>query len=184
MNKIILHGGYSDHHNDQNDSFYKEALADLSNHTVTVLLVFFAKREEAHEELFNAVTTNLLNNAGHKELTFIKATRDSFMEQVKNADVIYFSGGQTLKLIEILKSYPDLIKNLNNKVLIGDSAGTYALATYFYSKSEGGLFEGLGIAPAKVICHYEGLHSDKLGNSDDKLDVVLLKDYEYKVYVV
>lgn len=182
MTKIMLHGGYSTHHNPQNDSFYKETVEELSSGTITVLLVFFAKKEESHEELYDAVTSNFLNNSGDKELKFIKADRNDFIEQVKDTDIVYLSGGQTLKLIEILKSYPGLVKNLKDKVVIGDSAGTYALSTYFYSKSEGGLFKGLGIAPVKVICHYEGVNSEKLEELKDNLDILLLKDYEYKIY--
>jgi peptidase E len=179
--KIILHGGYSNRNVSDNGSFYKESVKEIEKRDIKVLLVLFAKREEKQDELFNQVSDNF-KKIKDKNFQFIKASQDNFIEQVKESDIVYLSGGQTMKLINILKKYPDFISSLKDKVIVGDSAGTYALSTHFYSKTEGGLFEGLGIAPSNVICHYEGVNENKIEELNNDLDNLLLKDYEYKVY--
>lgn len=183
MKKVILHGGYSNKDNVKNDIFYKEILNSFNEDSeLNVLLVLFAKEEESYDVLFKVVSHNFEKNSGNRKLTFVIADRDNFIKQVQNSDVIYLSGGQTLKLIDILKSYPEFITSLDTKVIVGDSAGAYALSSCFYSKTEGGLFNGLGLAPVKVICHYEGENSEKFDEYSSELETLLLKDYEFKVF--
>lgn len=178
--KVILHGGYSNQNNSENDQFYREIVKDINKDTVKVLLVLFAKREEAQEELFNQTVSNF-KKIENVAFNFIKAEQVNFIEQVRESDVVYLSGGQTIKLINILKSFPDFISSLKDKVVVGDSAGTYALSAWFYSKSEGGIFEGLGIAPVNVICHFDGQNSEKLEELNNGNENLFLKDYEYSV---
>ena len=45
-------------------------------------------------------------NKRQKEITFEVANEKSFAEQTKSANVIYFNGGITLKLLESLKKFP------------------------------------------------------------------------------
>ena len=179
--KIILHGGYSDHDVTENNSFYREIVKDINKDVVKVLLVLFAKRDEAQAELFSRVVSNF-KKIEDVIFNFTKAEQTNFIEQVRESDVVYLSGGQTIKLINILKSYPDFISSLKDKVVVGDSAGTYALSAWFYSKSEGGIFEGLGIAPVNVICHSDGQNSENLEELNNGNENLFLRDYEYRVF--
>ena len=181
MTKIILHGGYAGHPDPQNNPFFSEMLKGFSG-SINVLLVFFAKPVEEYGRLYNEVTSNFQKNAKDKELHFEIASENDFLEHVANADIIYLQGGRTLKLIDVLKQYPEFEKVASGKVIAGESAGAYALSACFYSKTEGGLFEGLAFVPAKVICHYEGMNEEKLEECSSELETLLLKDYEYKVF--
>ena len=75
-----------------------------------------------------------------------------------------------------------LKKKISGKIIAGESAGAYALSSCFYSKSEGGIFKGLGLVSVKTICHYIGVNKEKLDECSKELEMVLLKDYQYKVY--
>lgn len=66
--------------------------------------------------------------------------------------------------------------------MAGESAGAYVLSSCFYSKTEGGVFNGLGLVPVKTICHYVGLNKEKLDECQIKAKTLLLADYKYKVF--
>lgn len=181
--KFILSGGYAGRPNEKNDKFFKEILADEKN-KLNILLVYFAKGTEEYERITNEVKFQFNKNKGNKELLFEIATEEKFAEQIKQADIVYLHGGKTLKLLEVLKKHPDLRQLFNGKIIAGESAGAYALSTYFYSKSEGGVFQGLGFVPVKTICHYIGESSEELDNCPPELEELLLPDYKYKVFEI
>ncbi len=56
--KVILHGGYSNQNNSENDQFFREIVKDINKEAVKVLLVLFAKREEM-QELEDAFSTKV-----------------------------------------------------------------------------------------------------------------------------
>jgi peptidase E len=68
------------------------------------------------------------------------------------------------------------------KIIAGESAGTYALSSWFHSEKAGGTFEGLGIVPVKTICHYTEERKDFLKDCSNDLEEVVLPDYSYKVF--
>ena len=59
------------------------------------------------------------------------ANEKSFAEQTKSANVIYFNGGTTLKLLESLKKIPTLKNSLNGKIIAGESAGANVFGKFF-----------------------------------------------------
>lgn len=179
--KYILHGGYAGHANSQNDEFYKEILKDTPV-KLKVLLVYFAKEDDRIPVNKAEDVAHFENNKGSKEITFELATEKDFLEQVKQADIIHLHGGATLKLLVALKKHSDLKGLLEGKVVTGESAGAYVLSSYFYSKTAGGLFPGLGLVPVKTICHYIGENKEKLDGAPSNLETLLLGDYEYKIY--
>ncbi len=180
--KFILSGGYAGRPNKENDKFFKEILSTKKN-KLNILLVYFAKTFEDYERITNEDKYQFNKNKGEKELIFKIAEKDKFTEQIKSADVIYLHGGKTLKLLKTLKSYKNLKELFNGKIVAGESAGAYVLSTYFYSKSEGGVFEGLGYVPVKTICHYIGENAEKLKDCSNNLKTLLLPDYKFKIYL-
>jgi peptidase E len=177
--KIILHGGFASHVNEQNDSFFREILKDAPNN-LNVLLVYFAKEMDKVSASEKDIA-QFERNKQNRNIFFQVAEEKSFVEEVRSADVIYFHGGKTLKLLEILKKVHGLKELLIGKVVAGESAGAYVLSSVFYSKSANGLYRGLGLVPVKLICHYVGLNEDKLVDNPE-LETLLLPDYHYKVY--
>lgn len=179
--KFILHGGYAGRPNPQNDAFFKEILKNAPSNT-KILLIYFAKEENEYPRIKNEDVSQFEKNKGDKNISFEIASEDSLLRQIDSADVIYLHGGQTLKLLAILKKYPDLRKRIKGKIIVGESAGAYVLSSCYYSKTEGGIFKGLGFVSTKTICHYVGINREKLNKCPEGLEFLLLADYQYKVF--
>ena len=94
----------------------------------------------------------------------------------------------------VLKKYPNLKEVLRNKTIAGSSAGAYAIGRYspFHDDNSGGeVREGLGLLPLRVVCHYESETSppnpqalSSIKNMPNNLELVLLRDFEWKVFTV
>ena len=179
--KYILSGGYAGKPNEENDKFFQEIL-NTEKMKLNILLVYFAKPLSEYKRMTKEDEYQFTKNKDGKELCFEIAEEEKFEKQAREADIIYLHGGQTLKLLEVLKNYSNLKELFDGKIIAGESAGAYVLSSCFYSKSEGGIFQGLGYVSAKTICHYIGKNSEKLNDCGKKLDLLLLPDYKYKTY--
>lgn len=176
--KFILHGGFANQLNSENDNFFQEILKDSPDNP-KILLIYFARLNPEKE---SNIPAQFEKNKGVKDLSFEIVDEKIFPEQIKRSDVIYLHGGKTSKLLNILKQFPNLENLFKGKIIAGESAGVYVLSAYFYSKSEGGVFEGLGFVPVKTICHYIGENREKLDEYGLDLETLLLPDFRYKVF--
>lgn len=191
MTKYILHGGFTRKDNDLNRTFFEEVVRDVPDGG-TILLVYFASKGLDELEKSAEDATNFQKQSHEKNLTFLLANEKDFMEQVKKADAIYMRGGSTPKLLEILRKYPDLKECLDGKTFAGSSAGAYAIGCYspFHDDESGGeVRKGLGLLPLRVVCHYESPDLPpnpralaSLKNMTPELELLLLKDFEWKVF--
>jgi len=188
MTKYILHGGFTRRDNELNRAFYTEFARDIPD-GATVLLVYFASREDDNSAKFKEDTENIQKHAEGKKFTFLMATEKDLLEQITQAAAVLFHGGSTSKLLRILRTYPDLKPLLESKTVVGSSAGAYALARYGSSHSEEVVREGLGFVPLRVVCHYESpelppsmASVEALKNTAPELELVYLKDFEWKVF--
>ena len=188
--KFILHGGYTREQNELNEGFFKE-LAQSVLDGGTILLVYFASDDGIDK--FEDDRKRISNFVENKEVTFVKATENDFINQVKNADVIYLRGGNTQQLKAQLSMYPELHEYILGKTVAGSSAGAYVLSKYYYSNSRDEVLEGFGFLPIRVVCHYQSkIHPvsadidplTKIDRFDNGLELVLLRDYEWRVFVV
>lgn len=179
--KFILHGGYAGRSNAENDAFFKEIFKNAPQ-KIKVLLVYFAKKEDEYSKLQNEDTAQFEKNKGKHIISFEIASPKMFQQQAAMSDIIYLCGGNTSTLLRELKKHTDLKSLVDGKIVAGESAGAYALSACFYSKTAGGIFEGLGFVPAKTICHYTGENKEKLKECPEALETVLLADYQYRVF--
>jgi peptidase E len=180
--KFILHGGFTPKNtNEDLSDFYREMLKDAPE-SGKVLIVPFAKDAERVVPASERVKGELNDSKEQKNLTIEVANEENFVEQMKSADVIYFQGGKTLRLLEVLKKFPNLESLLQGKVVAGDSAGANVFGKLFYSPSANGVFEGLGILPLKIIPHYEEEYKDVFKDQGEDLEPLYLREYEYKVF--
>lgn len=177
----FLHGGMPHHINSRNELFIKEVLKHTSEN-IKMLLVYFAQEEARVPDCKEEDITQYNLNKGSKNISYEIADENIFLEQIIRSDIIYLRGGNTLKLINTLKKFKNLRQLFDGKLVIAESAGVYALSRYFYSKSLGNVFEGLGFIPIKVICHYNGNNHEKLENLPSDLDLLLLENYKYSLY--
>lgn len=186
--KFILHGGFTSAKNDLNAGFYKEMSRYVSD-GANILLIYFSRDDEDYDRVFEQDSSRIVEQAGGKKLAIMRASKDNFMEEVEKADVLYMRGGKTEKLLNVLKQHPDFGQAIVGKVVAGSSAGAYILAKYYHSVSRGGVHEGLGLLPVRVVCHYKSSRFEKIDDPivlmeryPSDLELVVLKDYEWKVF--
>ena len=186
--KFILHGGYTRERNEQNEEFFKELASSIPNKG-TILLVYFASDGEFAQK-FEEDKARISNYITNKKVNFVLANEEEFISQVKNANLIYLRGGDTEKLKNQLNSYPEFAECILGKVIAGSSAGAYVISKFYYSNSKNKVFEGFGFLPIRIACHYQSkIHPiqantdpiSDLNKFDSSLELILLKDYEWKV---
>jgi len=185
--KYILHGGYTREDNSENTKFFSECFADTPNKT-KVLVVLFASENDGSIEYYENFCKRL-KTFTDKDLEFIKANREDFASQIEQVNVVFLQGGDTNRILEALKSYPQLADMFKGKTIVGSSAGAYALANLGTSHEEIYMREGLNILPLRVVCHYQSdrlppskTSLEEIQNAKQELELVLLEDYKYKVF--
>lgn len=189
MTKFILHGGFTRKENELNRSFFEELVKDIPNNG-KLLMVFFASRDDDPSDTFQELKKKVEAAAGTgRNLTVVMATRENFLDEVKNSDAIYLHGGSTNKLLDVLRTFPSLKPLVEGKTVAGSSAGAYAIAAYGASHSEDAMREGMALAPLRVVCHYESPELppapgavEVLKNTAPELELVLLRDCEWEVF--
>jgi peptidase E len=179
--KYILHGGFDKYKEYIRNDFFQETLRDTPKE-VKVFLVFFAELEEYLETRIKQCKDQFENNKDSKNLEFKMATEENFLEGCKWADVVFLSGGRTVKIIDKLKNFENLGKVFDGKVIAGDSAGANVLGHSFYSKKTKEINQGLGIIPFKIIVHYTEDIGNPLSEVELNLETLFLHEYETKVF--
>ncbi len=183
MTKYILHGGAAQHPNAENDKFFREILKNAPDNP-KILLVHFASSPEKDHINKERDTAQFTRVKGAGEMTLLEANKETFMEQIKKADIVYFGGGTTVKLVEEMKQFKGLKKAFEGKVVAGESAGMNFLAEYCYSKSGGGVMKCLGILPIKTIPHYTDEFKEakkELEQIPADFETIALPEYTYIV---
>ncbi|MBP9821505.1 MAG: Type 1 glutamine amidotransferase-like domain-containing protein [Candidatus Pacebacteria bacterium] len=180
--KFILYGGFNPEQVViDNSDFSKEVLRDAPENA-KVLVVPFAKEADRVLPTFERVRSELNTSKSQNNIIIEMANEENFIQQLRSADVVYFQGGATFKLLEALKKYPNLDQSLKGKTIAGDSAGGNVLCSYFYSPRTDEVLEGLGIVPVKMIPHYKEEYKNKFDLIGSDLETVLLPEYTYKVF--
>src|SRR4051812_30093739 len=110
--KFILCGGFTPGNKDEDLSdFYKEILKDTPE-KLNVLIVPFAKDEDRIIPSTERVMREFNAEKGQKELDYKIANEESFLEQLKSADIVYLQGGITPRLMDALNKFSGLGKSL------------------------------------------------------------------------
>lgn len=183
MTKFIFHGGFDKNISYIKDEFFQETLRDTQS-DVKIFLVFFAEFDEYLELRIKQCKEQFENNKGSKNLDFKMATEENFLEGCAWADVIFLSGGRTVKIIEKLKKFENLKQVFDDKIVAGDSAGANVLGHSFYSKKTKEINEGFGIVPFKIIVHYTEDMSNPLVEIEPNFETLFLHEYETKVFYI
>jgi peptidase E len=118
-----------------------------------VLSCFFAKDTEMWETAASEWEQWFRKCLG-EDINYQFARPETFSEQLKWADVVYFHGGTTFLLKEILDTFPELSSQLKGKVVVGSSAGANVLAGTYYSPKRDKVGKGLGFVPFASVVHY------------------------------
>lgn len=194
MTTCLFHGGFTRKDNDLNRAFYKDFASRIPDGG-TILYVYFASRDEVEHEnpaRFAEHQAFVMREAGDKTFVHRMAELATFVEEAKKADAIFINGGNPEKLMRALRSLPDFKALMQGKVVAGSSSGAYALSSYYYSITpEAGVYDGFGVAPVKVICHYESESEEHVRGKEAEEalasypgELVIVHDYEHKTIVV
>ncbi|MCR4279696.1 MAG: Type 1 glutamine amidotransferase-like domain-containing protein [Candidatus Zambryskibacteria bacterium] len=178
--RFILQGGFPKDGKQENDAFFREILSTAPQEA-KILLVLFSKEADRVEKNTKEDIEQFVKNGGGRRLTFEVATEDKFIEEIRNSDVVYLHGGNTGKLLETLRKFPEFSKSIEGKIIGADSAGVNILCAAFFSLSLG-VGEGLGVLPIKVLCHYKEENKDKLNMISPELETVSLPELTFKVF--
>lgn len=175
--KYVLHGGFTPGVKSVSDSFFSEVLKDTPKKLI-ILIVYFAT--DNGDKYFPEDQEQFQKNGTDKKLTFKKASMDNFKRETEQADIIYLHGGNSLKMLEAMKDFPDLKDLLKGKIVAADSAGANILSVNYYSKRNG-VCDGFGILPIKFIPHFEEENKGKLDHVNPNLETICLREYEHKL---
>lgn len=151
MTKFVLAGGC--------DRKYPRYWRELSREILTdfpepkILSCLFAKevtgRSEKHEQ-FDALFTQYFGS----NVEVVRAAESSFFEQIKNADIVYLHGGKTQLLLDAIPDIETFVKAIENKIVIGSSAGANFLTKTCYSPSASKVINATGILNIGAVVHY------------------------------
>ena len=191
MTKYILLGGYAHKAPDSGKAFYKELVGGFDE-PVKVLMCYFARAKGTWNEAFVEDAAVATAHVAPKKVEFRIADTDTFLEQVKWADVVYLKGGETLDLEPLLKKNAGWEKLLEGKTLAGTSAGAEIISRYSYNIDHFKMFEGYGLVPVKILVHFKSDYNapnidwDKIYNETKafhpELELLTLREGEFKVF--
>jgi peptidase E len=181
--KYILHGGgsFSSDKIEENREFFSEILKDVPEEA-NVLLVPFAKDTDRIPEAITKIIENFNKAKTQESILFEIANEEDFPLQVRSADIVYFHGGISTRLLKTLKNFPDLIDLLEGKIIAGESAGANVWGTVFFSPNANAVLDGFGVLPIKIIPHYSEEKKGKLDGVGEGLEEVFLPEYGHKVF--
>lgn len=152
MPTFILHGGEEEMPSPMNDDFYGE-LARKTPQKGICLFSYFASEESSWQKKFERDSKRVQSYANGigKEILCRCASLANFEAEVSEADVIYFSGGNSAKQMDISKKYKNVF--LKEKVFAGSSSGAYLMGNKFYTARVNGILEGCGVVPFHILAH-------------------------------
>jgi peptidase E len=151
--KFLLHGGRVTIKDERNDSYFRELTKNLEDEE-TVLFVGFSRIDKTERDAIYERDKTLILAQTNKKLKVVNAVHENFIDQVSAAQSIHITGGETAALIKDIQNYPDFAAAIEGKVVGGSSAGANLLSTYCFSNSAGGVIEGLGVLPIRLLVHY------------------------------
>jgi peptidase E len=188
MTKYILASGYRGMTENTARSFRKEIFGGIEKKTIKILDCFFAQDKSSWSERFERDKVFFVNQG--YDLSFELAEIESFVEQIKQSDVVIFQGGHARVMEDVLSKISGWKESLAGKVVIGSSAGADNLVRHYGVGKTMRIGDGYGLIPIKFIPHFQSdagvdwsLLAKRLEDyKDTSLETVYLKDGEYKVF--
>ena len=196
MTKYVLNSGGIKNEPKLKKDFHLELIKDLGD-APKFLLCNFAQGREYWESKLQAYSDAISEDLpSDVSASFTLAMPDLFAEQCREADVIYFHGGDD-HLIQYWMDKFDVIELFRGKVVATNSASSNLLVASYWTCDWRQCGDGMGIVPIKFIPHYMSAfgNDDPRGSIDWKqamqelaeygdksLPVYALKEGEYEVF--
>ncbi|MBI4974057.1 Type 1 glutamine amidotransferase-like domain-containing protein [Candidatus Roizmanbacteria bacterium] len=193
MTTYILHGGRTKIDSASNKLFFKQFTDTVQKNHVKILLCYWARDRKKWNELFEADKAKILQEATKKVDINIISAFENLPSQLKEADVIYFSGGEEEFLRQYMSNLQFLKGALENKVFIGSSMGAFLASKHYVlslsSQNENTVYGGLGLAPYNILCHWN-VETNKerkiamLKEKDPQTPLLLIEEEKFEVFKI
>ena len=193
MTRYVLVGGYPYKAKDGGKKMCEEAVSGLKE-PVKILICLFARKKEEWQKLLGDNADFFKRNLPDKKLEFTLADESIFLEQIEENDLIYFSGGDTVDLENVLDRINGWQEKLSDKSVMGSSAGTDIFSKYSYDIEFFKLADNYGLVPVKTIVHYGSKEYtppigwqkayQELENYKEKLPIWALAEGDFKSIIV
>jgi len=190
MTRYILSGGYPWKAADGGKAF-AQAVVQGFREPVQILECLFARSRDAWDQALSSDKEMFATLLPDTRVQLQLAEPETFIEQIRSADVVYIRGGDWDPLVAALGKSPGWEKVLDGKTLVGGSAGAMLIAKYDYDIDALKLHEGLGLLPVKAQVHYRSDYNapnvdwDKadaeLKNYREDLPILNLGEGEFEV---
>ena len=187
--KLILNSGGIENNPKFKKKFHQEMIDILGEKgIICILMCSFAQPREHWERKFPEYSGSIKNDLPSQGLKFELAMPDTFEEQVKKADIIYFDGGDAFLFSYWMNKFNTSI--FSNKVLVTSSASSDYFCDSFWSKEWKKPINGSAILPIKFMAHYganpeiDWMKAEKqlAEFSNPDLPIFKLKEGEYVVF--
>ena len=193
MTTCILHGGRTKIDSANNELFFKQFTDLVQKDTVKILLCYFAREKKEWEELLQNDKGKILKQSTKKVEINIVNTVEYLMKQLKETNVIYFSGGEEEFLRPYMKHLNFLKDTLQNKIFIGSSMGSFLAAKHYVlslsDQNEDVVYEGLGLVPYNILCHWNveknrEIKINMLREKDPKTPLLLIEEEKFEKIII
>lgn len=195
MTKYVLNSGGVSNNPDLAKKFFAEIFKGLANNPKMLICAFAQPREDWDKRFKDDQENRIYFFPEGMNPVFDLAFPETFEAQVKNSDIVYIHGGDDYLLHFWLKQF-DLPKILEGKVVATSSAGSDAMAKYFWTCDWRKCMDGIGLLPIKFLPHFESAYGNEdsrgpidwgeglaeLKNYKEDLPIYALKEGEYKVF--
>lgn len=193
MTTYILYGGRTKIDSANNQLFFKQFTDLVQKDHVKILLCYFAREKKSWNELFENDKAKILKQSTRKAEINIVETIESLAMQLKEADVLYFSGGKEEFLRPYISQLNFLKVALHNKIFIGSSMGSFLAAKHyvlsFSDQKEDIVYEGLGLIPYNILCHWnveknKEIKINMLREKDPQTPLLLIEEEKFEKLVL
>ena len=159
MTKYIVQSGGIRNHPELKKRFHQEVINGLGK-APKFLLCNFAQGREYWEAKFPGYSNTIAEDIPKDvKPAFELAMPDTFIQQCKDAGVLYFHGGDDHLIQYWMRQY-DLPKLFKDKVVATNSASSNMLSTHYWTCDWRQCGDGLGVLPIKFIPHYQSGFGD------------------------
>jgi len=175
MTTYILYGGRTQIDSVNNDLFFKQFTDTVAKDRVNILLCYWAREKKTWNERFEKDKAKILRQSTKEVDINIVDTVKTLTAELKEADVLYFSGGEEEFIRPYISRLQFLKGALENKVYIGSSMGAFPAAKHYVLSLDGQdtntVYPGLGLIPYNILCHW---NVEK--NKDKKINMLKEKN--------
>jgi peptidase E len=193
MTTYILQGGKTKIESINNELFFRQFTELVPKDNANILLCYWAREKKNWNELFENDKTKILKQSIKKAIINIIDTVESLKTQLKEADVLYFSGGEEEFLRPYVSELGFLKEALNNKIYIGSSMGAFLASKHYVlslsRQNEDTVYDGLGLVPYNILCHWnieknKQKKIDMLKEKDSQTPILLIEEQQFEKIII